>query len=93
MVIEACEPPHHLAVSSVDGFGRWHLDAVLEQSGATTTMTFTHHLDADADAGSVGPGWEYYLDMLVASRDGSATPNFDDYYPAQQAYYESLGRR
>jgi hypothetical protein len=38
----------------------------------------------------VGPGWEYYLDNLVASRDGAPLPDFDDYYPAQAAYYESL---
>ncbi|MEO3888984.1 hypothetical protein [Nonomuraea sp. B5E05] len=41
-------------------------------------------------AGDVGPGWEYYLDMLVASRDGSPTPDFHDYHPAMQAYYRGL---
>lgn len=38
-------------------------------------------------AGDVGPGWEYYLDMLVAAREGEALPSFDDYYPAQRAHY------
>ena len=92
MVIDACEPPHHLAVSTVDENGAWYLEAQLEQSGDTTTLLFTHHLHDDVDAGSVGPGWEYYLDMLVASRDGSPQPNFDDYFPAQQAHYESFGQ-
>lgn len=90
MVIDACEPPRHLAVTTIDDSGSWHLEARLEQSGNTTTLTFTHHLDDNTDAGSIGPGWEYYLDMLVASRDGTPLPNFDDYYPAQQAYYESF---
>lgn len=49
-----------------------------------------HHLDDGVDVGSVGPGWEYYLDMLAASRDGSAVPDFGDYFPAQQAYYQGL---
>ena len=29
--------------------------------------------------------------MLVASRDGTPPPDFDDYYPAQKAYYEGFG--
>jgi len=91
MVIDACEPPHHLAVSTVDDYGTWRLEAWLEEVDGTTELTFVHHLDADADPGSVGPGWEYYLDRLIASRDGTAAPDFDDYYPAQKAYYESLG--
>lgn len=36
------------------------------------------------------PGWEYYLDLPAASRDGSAKPEFDEYYPAMKAYYEDL---
>ena len=38
-------------------------------------------------AGEVGPGWEYYLDMLVAAREGKPLPSFGDYYPAQKAHY------
>ena len=47
-------------------------------------------LEPGAPLGAVGPGWEYYLDMLVASRAGEPLPDFDDYYPAQAAYYEGL---
>ncbi len=35
-------------------------------------------------------GWEYYLDMMIASRDGTPLPDFVDYYPAQQGYYDGL---
>jgi uncharacterized protein YndB with AHSA1/START domain len=87
MVIEACEPPHHLAVRGVDDYGNWRLEAHLRETDGITEMRFTHHLDDKVDAGSVGPGWEYYLDNLVASRDGSPLPSFTDYYPAQTAYY------
>jgi uncharacterized protein YndB with AHSA1/START domain len=90
MRIDACEPPHRLAVSTVDEFGTWRLEARLNQSGEITTLELIHHLEDETDVGSTGPGWEYYLDLLVASRDGTPRPEFDDYYPAQQAYYESL---
>lgn len=38
----------------------------------------------------VGPGWEYYLDMLVAARDGAPKPDFDDYYPTMKSYFAEL---
>lgn len=87
MTIEACEPPRHLAVSENTAWGSWHLEAHLSEEGGVTTLRFTHHLDEKTNAGDVGPGWEYYLDNLVASRDGAELPTFDDYYPAQKGYY------
>jgi uncharacterized protein YndB with AHSA1/START domain len=89
MTIEACDPPRHLAVSTQDEYGTWRLEATLAEIDGITELTFVHHLDADAKAADVGPGWEYYLDMLVASRDGSPTPDFDAYPPAQAAYYQN----
>ena len=53
-------------------------------------LTLVQHLDEGADLGSIGPGWEYYLDMLVASRAGDDLPDFGDYYPAQKEYYANL---
>ena len=90
MRIDACEPPRHLAVSSIDEYGAWRLEAWLEHADGSTTLRFVHHLDDGVDVGSVGPGWEYYLDALVASRDERELPKFDDYYPAQQEYYQGL---
>jgi uncharacterized protein YndB with AHSA1/START domain len=90
MMIDACEPPRHLAVSASDDYGSWRLEATLAESAGTTTLTFVQHLDPDVDVSDIGPGWEYYLDMLVASRDGLPLPSFDDYFPAQQAYYAGL---
>jgi uncharacterized protein YndB with AHSA1/START domain len=91
MRIDACEPPHHLAVSSEDEYGLWRLDARLEEADGVTTLTFTHHLDEKADPAEVGPGWEYYLDNLVAAHTDTPHPDFDDYYPSMKPYYESLG--
>ncbi|CAN5880221.1 hypothetical protein BH23GEM9_BH23GEM9_08960 [soil metagenome] len=90
MTIEACEPPRHLVVRAVDDHGSWHLEAHLSEANGITELRFTHHLDAKTNLGDVGPGWEYYLDNLVHSRDGIPLPDFQDYYPAQQAYYLGL---
>jgi uncharacterized protein YndB with AHSA1/START domain len=87
--IEACESPRHLRIAMDDSHGSWLLEAELAERGGRTTLTFTQHLKDDAGTGSIGPGWEYYLDRLVAARDGSPMPEFGDYYPAQKAYYEA----
>lgn len=90
MLIEACEPPRHLAVSAEEATLRWHLEARLHEENGVTTLELVHHLADGVGVGSVGPGWEFYLDMLVAARDDTERPSFDDYFPAQQPYYEGL---
>ena len=92
MTIEACEPPRHLAVSAVNAYGGWRLEVHLSERNGLTELVFTQHLDDQTDAGSIGPGWEYYLDNLVASRDGTERPDFNDYYPAMKAHYERPDR-
>ena len=52
-------------------------------------LEFVHHLSPEAQVGDVGPGWEFYLDRLVASVVGDPLPEFDDYHPSQVAYYEA----
>jgi uncharacterized protein YndB with AHSA1/START domain len=89
MLIEACEPPTHLAVRSLGDFD-WRLEAHLSEFNGVTELRFTHHLDAKVNVGDVGPGWEFYLDNLVASRVGGSMPNWNDYYPSQKAYYAAL---
>ena len=91
LTIVACEPPTHLAVSTVDDYGSWHLEATLVETDGVTEMTFVHHLDAAAmEVTDVGPGWEFYLDLLVASRDGTTRPVFEDYDPSMRPYYAAL---
>jgi uncharacterized protein YndB with AHSA1/START domain len=91
--IEACEPPRRLAVSTVDEVGSWHLELLLTHADGRTELTLVHHLSSTEGLGEFGPGWEYYLDMLAATRDGSALPSFDDYYPAMKPFYEGLADR
>ncbi|MCF2533461.1 SRPBCC family protein [Yinghuangia soli] len=89
MHIDACEAPIRLALSATDAFGNWHLELLLAvNDDGTTELGFVHHLVNADGVGDIGPGWEYYLDNLVASRDGTPKPEFDDYYPAQKAYFE-----
>lgn len=88
--IESCDAPRHLAITTIDASGNWSLEVNLSETDGVTELRLTHHLDATVDPGSVGPGWEYYLDMLVASREDAPVPSFDDYYPAQSEYYLSL---
>jgi hypothetical protein len=86
--IDACEPPRRLALTTTDGTMR--LELRLSHTDGRTELLLVQHLDTTDAIGEMGPGWEYYLDMLVASRDGSPTPSFDDYYPSMKAYYQGL---
>ncbi|MEW1547963.1 SRPBCC family protein [Streptomyces tsukubensis] len=88
--IDACEPPRRLAVSMSDEAGDWRIELRLTASGGTTELQLIHHLKAPTGLGEIGPGWEYYLDLLRGSLDGTSRPDFDDYYPAQRDYFASL---
>jgi uncharacterized protein YndB with AHSA1/START domain len=93
VMITTCDPPHHLVVTTEDAFGQWRLELRLAQQNDSVTMTFVQHLDDTKMVGEVGPGWEYYLDMLVASRTGAARPECAAYYPSQKEYYLEAARR
>lgn len=86
--IDACEPPRRLDVSMVDEFGHWRMSLELDEREGVTELRLTHHLDDGANPADVGPGWEYYLDNLVAARAGDPLPSFADYDPALRAHYE-----
>lgn len=87
VAIEECEAPYRLVLVMKDESGEWRIELTLKQTDGTTTLRFAQHLSDLTIAGEVGPGWEYYLDMLVAAREGTALPLFEDYYPAQKSHY------
>lgn len=89
VTINKCEAPRHLDVTSKSDFGTSHYEITLREDGGTTHLEFVHHLtDAKKKMlGEFGPGWEYYFDMLVHSREGTPKPEWDDYYPAQKDYW------
>ncbi|MFD9888643.1 SRPBCC family protein [Amycolatopsis sp. NPDC059027] len=91
--IDACEPPRRLAVSTVDENGSWRLELLLTVTEGACVLRLVQHLESDAGIGDIGPGWEYYLDQLVASGVDGPLPAFTDYHPGQKAYYEALAGR
>jgi uncharacterized protein YndB with AHSA1/START domain len=85
--IDVCDPPRRLALS--DGSGNMRIELLLSYTDGLTELQLVHHLDSTDQVGDYGPGWEYYLDMLVASRDDLPTPSFEDYL-TMKPYYEAL---
>lgn len=97
MLIEQCEPPHLLRLTSTvltDDPDQqvWHFRMDLTETDGVTTLLFAQDVPDVAMAEGVGPGWEFYLDRLVAAETGGdpATIVFDDYYPALKAHYRKL---
>ncbi|WP_101786274.1 SRPBCC family protein [Nonomuraea indica] len=88
--IDACEPPRRLAVSMTDASGSWRMEFLLSEADGDTELRLVQHLSTEDGIGEVGPGWEYYLDMLVAAHEGSPQPGFGDYYPAMKPYFDDL---
>jgi uncharacterized protein YndB with AHSA1/START domain len=87
--VERCEPPSRLAITSDGPYGVSY-EITLAETGGTTTLTFVHHLADRAMAGEFGPGWEFYLDLLVHAREGRPLRRFDEYYPSQKQYFLDL---
>ncbi len=88
--IEACEAPHRLVLTSVGSSFTSKLELSLKAIGDGCELEFVQHAVNRAMVGEIGPGWEYYLDNLVASRGHGPLPTFDAYYPAQKAYFMGL---
>jgi hypothetical protein len=93
MGFEADSPTAYARITVLDPSGEWQIDARLTEDAGVTTLVFTQPLSNLAMAESKGPGWEWYLDMLLASRIDQPLPDFDDYYPAQAQYYAGRSRR
>jgi uncharacterized protein YndB with AHSA1/START domain len=84
-----CEAPRLLAITSPGPWGVSY-EITLEQTDSTTTLTFVHHLADRGMAADFGPGWEFYLDLLVDSHAGRSLRKFDQYPTAQRQYYVDL---
>lgn len=94
--IEACEPPRLLRTRArsegLDGQDHdWRVEIRLVEDGGGTTLHFGQILPKPEWAHNIGPGWDYYLDRLVAAETGGDVAAIDferDYYPALVPAYE-----
>lgn len=92
-VIE-CGAPEVLRVQTPAEAGGWDLEVQIEPEadGDGSIVRLVHHLESVEGLGEIGPGWEFYLDALVAATEDAEQPNFDDYYPAMREAYLDLSR-
>lgn len=96
--IDECVEPTRLVMRSTrpdDHSLLWSWQVDLAEAGGVTTLTFAQEVCDIVLAESVGPGWDYYLDRMVAAETGGdlAVIDFDDYFPAFAAHYRAeLGR-
>lgn len=84
-----CDEPHRLVVDLAAPDGTWRLEVVLAAAADATVLVFRQRLAEPSDAGSIGPGWHFYLDRLGATLAGEPVPEDWDgeYYPALRDAY------
>lgn len=89
--ITECTPPSRFAGSTAVGPQTWQLRFELSFADGVTTLLFAQAVE-DIDLGSIGPGWEYYLDRLSRVLDDADASDidWDDYYPALRSHYAGL---
>lgn len=89
-----CDPLNYqLKVRAGEGVESWQLELQVLASDGGSQLRFRMPELAGELAGSVGPGWEFYLDRLVAAVTGGNPSMIQfqpDYFPAQSRYYEQL---
>ncbi|GLY13814.1 hypothetical protein Kisp01_08300 [Kineosporia sp. NBRC 101677] len=86
--IDSCAAPYVLAVTTPAEGEPWTLRLVLSSTASGSSLTFTHEQAGSPDLGSIGPGWEFYLDRLAAVLDGGEVPeDFEKYYPVRASAY------
>lgn len=85
-----CDAPHRFSCDFGTGDDAWRLLVHLVEGAHMTTLTLGQRLRTPAEAATVGPGWDYYLDRLIAARAGAPLPEWEHYYPAHAQYYKEL---
>lgn len=92
--IDECHAPTRVTMRSArpdDGSLEWKWEIDLAESDGVTTLTFAQEVGNTGLAESVGPGWDYYLDRMVAAETGQdlGAIDFDDYYPGFAQHYRA----
>lgn len=83
--VRRCDAPSVLEVTTEDAAGSWHLRISLEGTGSATLLVFEHFDVPAAMLKDVLAGWNFYLDTMLAAKDGLAKPVFEDYLDAPPA--------
>jgi uncharacterized protein YndB with AHSA1/START domain len=94
ILIDECLEPSRLVMRSArpdDHSLLWTWQIDLSETGGVTTLTFAQEVCDLTLAESVGPGWDYYLDRMVAAESGGdlSAIDWNDYYPEFAAYYRT----
>ncbi len=94
IIIDECREPDRLVMRSArpdDDSEVWSWQIDLSEADGVTTLVFAQEVVTVELAESVGPGWDYYLDRMVAAESGGdlAAIDFDDYYPALAPHYRA----
>lgn len=79
VVIEECIPPRFLRLRMGPAGDTWRISIELTPGPQGAGLRLSHHLTNPDGAAMVGPGWDYYLDMLAAAVAGRSLPAWDDY--------------
>jgi uncharacterized protein YndB with AHSA1/START domain len=92
--VHECDPPRRLVLSWASqgpSSGLWEVELDLAEVDGVTTLTFAQRIPDLATGRDVGPGWEYYLDRLVAAQAGAdvAAVAWTD-YEGMAGHYEGL---
>ncbi|WP_394941090.1 SRPBCC domain-containing protein [Psychromicrobium sp. YIM B11713] len=79
-----CTAPGKLVVESDFMGSVWHLALTLDESADGSLLRFAQRLGEGIELAEIGPGWEYYLDRLLAVESGGTVDSirWDDYYPS-----------
>ena len=94
ILIDECLEPSRLVMRSArpdDHSLLWTWQIDLSETGGVTTLTFAQEVCDLTLAESVGPGWDYYLDRMVAAESGGdpSAIDWNDYYPEFAAHYRT----
>lgn len=93
--ILACDPPRLLTVAALEGFAQWRIGLMLAEAADGTSVELRQEDVNRDEVAMIGPGWEWYLDRLLASTVGDEPPSLGDFettYMAMSADYEALTR-
>lgn len=92
VAIMECSAPHRLHVDVGKAPASLVMYVHLTEASGHTAVTFGQRLRSLSEEASMGVGWDYYLDRLVAAHDSKPMPVWDDYFPAMMEHYETLCR-